>query len=196
MRILAVSDIHGDLGLVKKVEKMIDEENIDLVILAGDQTWFDQNTKYLVGPLTKKTALIIPSNHDSEETINNWVHIYPNLKSVHKTYFEKDNVGFFGSGTVDWERPEDSKIIFEELSNAHKKIKDLKKKIMVTHSPPKGDSLEVLGIQGSVGIKKAIKAFSPNFLICGHIHEAGGLTEKIYETKVMNVSRTPTIFEI
>jgi len=87
MRILAVSDIHGDLGLVKKVEKLIDKEKVDLVILAGDQTWFSQNTKNLVGPLTKKPALIIPSNHETEETLQMWEKAYPNLKSIHSKSF-------------------------------------------------------------------------------------------------------------
>ena len=67
---------------------------------------------------------------------------------------------------------------------------------MITHCPPAGSKIELMGFPGSEGIKKAIKKFSPDFLICGHIHEGGGLIEKIYNTQVMNVSRTPTIFEI
>ncbi len=196
MKILAISDIHGDLGLVKKVEKIIKKEDIDLVILAGDQTWFEQKTTGLVGPLTKKDTLIIPSNHETEETINLWEKMYPNLRSIHKKHFKKKGVGFFGSGTVDWGFEEDSKKIYGELKSAHEKIKNLKKKIMITHSPPAGSKIELIGLPGSEGIKKAIKKFSPNILICGHMHEGGGLVEKIYGTTVMNVSRTPTIFEI
>ena len=113
MKILAVSDIHGDLGLVKKVEKLIDKENIDLVILAGDQTWFEKAEKGLVGPLTKKPALIIPSNHETEETIKIWEKMYPNLKSIHKKHLKIRDVGFFGSGTVDWGFADDSKQIFK-----------------------------------------------------------------------------------
>lgn len=196
MKILAISDIHGDLSLVRKVEKLIDKENVDLVILAGDQTWFEKMEKGLVGPLTKKPALIIPSNHESEETIQMWEKMYPNLKNIHKKNFKKDDVGFFGSGTVDWGFKEDSKKVFEELKNSHEKIKNLKKKVMITHCPPAGSAIEELGFPGSYGIKKAIDKFSPDVLICGHIHEGGGLIEKIKNTKVINVARTPTIFEI
>jgi len=196
MKILAVSDIHGDLGLVKKVEKLIEKENIDLVILAGDQTWFEKMEKGLVGPLTSKPALIIPSNHETESTVKMWEKMYPNLRSIHKKNLKINNVGFFGSGTVDWGFKEDSDQIFKELKNSHEKIKKLKKKIMITHCPPAGSKIELMGFPGSVGIKKAIEKFSPNFLICGHIHEGGGLIEKIHNTQVMNVSRTPTIFEI
>ncbi len=199
MKILAVSDIHGDLGLVKKVAKIIDKENIDLVILAGDQTWFSENTAGLVGPLTKKPALIIPSNHETEGTIKKWENMYPNLKSIHAKSQIIEGVGFFGSGTMDWGLngfDNYSKKIFNELEKSHKNIKKLKKKVMITHVPPAGTALELLGFTGSQGITKAIKKFSPNYLICGHIHEGAGLIEKIHSTKVMNVSRTPTIFEI
>ena len=196
MKILAVSDIHGDLSFVNKLKKTIDKENIDLVILAGDQTWFESSKKNLVGPLTKKTALIIPSNHDSEETVKAWEKMYPNLKNIHKKNFVKNGIGFFGSGTVDWGFQEDARILFNELNSSHKKIQNLKKKIMVTHVPPTGSQIEQLGFPGSDGVTKAIKKFSPDFLVCGHIHEGGGLIEKIYNTTVLNVSRTPTIFEI
>jgi len=67
---------------------------------------------------------------------------------------------------------------------------------MITHEPPSESLIELLGFPGTYGIKKAIERFKPNFLICGHIHEGGGLIEKIGETTVMNVARTPLIFEI
>ncbi len=196
MKILAVSDIHGDVGFVKKLEKLIEKENIDLVILAGDQTWFETNTKNLVGPLTKRPTLIIPSNHESEETLNLWEKAYPNLKSVHKKSFEKNGVGFFGSGTLEWGMVNKKSPVYDDLKKAHEKIKHLKKKIMITHEPPAGSKIELLGFPGTYGIKQAIDKFKPDFLICGHIHEGGGLIEKINKTTVMNVARSPAIFEI
>jgi Icc-related predicted phosphoesterase len=60
---------------------------------------------------------------------------------------------------------------------------------------PAGTKSEFSGISGSKGITKAIKEFSPDIAIFGHIHEAGGLIEKIGKTKLINVARTPTIFE-
>jgi Icc-related predicted phosphoesterase len=86
--------------------------------------------------------------------------------------------------------------IYKELKQAHEKIKNLKKKVMITHEPPLGSKIELLGFPGSEGVRKAIDKFKPDILICGHIHEGGGLIEQIGKTKVMNVSRTPTIFEI
>ena len=35
-RILAISDLHGDEGLAKRMAKKAKDENVDLVIIAGD----------------------------------------------------------------------------------------------------------------------------------------------------------------
>jgi Icc-related predicted phosphoesterase len=67
---------------------------------------------------------------------------------------------------------------------------------MVTHMHHQGSISEFSGFRGSSAIRKAIKEFSPDVLISAHIHEAGGIEEKIGKTKVINVSRKPKIFEI
>jgi len=198
MKILAISDIHGDRGLVKRLAKKAKKENVDLIIIAGDLTWFGQSTNNLVGPFIKegKEVLIIPGNHESEEMIDLLEQKYKGAKNMHKRHLKKDDIGFFGSGTVDWGFYEDGKQLYLELKNAHEKVKDLRKKIMITHSPPEGSKIELMGFPGSRGIKKAIDKFHPDFLICGHIHEGGGIIEKIGKTKVINVARKPFIFEI
>lgn len=196
MKILAISDIHGDSGLVKKVEKLAKKENVDMIILAGDQTWFEQPVEKIVSPIAKKLTLMIHGNHESEELIKMWEKMYPNIKNMHQKHHEEKGIGFFGSGTTDWGFKEDSEIVFEELKKGHKKIKNLKKKIMISHCPPEGSAIELLGFPGSYGVRKAIDKFHPDIVICGHIHEGGGLVEQIGDSKVINVSRTPTIFEI
>lgn len=67
---------------------------------------------------------------------------------------------------------------------------------MVTHAHPKGSIAEFSGFPGSKAVQKAIKEFKPDILISAHIHEAGGLQEKIGKTTVIHVGRKPKIFEI
>jgi len=197
MKILAISDIHGDTKLAKDVAKMADKEKVDLVIIAGDITDFNRKQNNLIKPFNKnKNILLIHGNHEDENTIKKFSKIYKNALNLHKKHHKEDDVGFFGSGTTDWGYPEDSKDIFNELTIGHKKIKNLKKKIMVTHSPPAGSMIEEMGFPGSLGALEAIEKFKPDFLICGHIHEGGGLVEKIANTTVINVARSPAIFEI
>ena len=45
LKILAVGDIHGDTGLVKKLAEKAEKENVDLVIIAGDLTFIEKSTK-------------------------------------------------------------------------------------------------------------------------------------------------------
>jgi len=198
MKILAIADTHGDSDLVKKIGEMANKENVDLILHAGDLTWFNEKKEGIIKPLIKKgrEILMVHGNHDSSTTIKEFSEIYPGIIDLHKKGIEKEGIGFFGSGTTDWGFVEDEKQVFDELNYAHKKIKHLDKKVMLTHGPPSGSKIELLGFPGSRGVRKAIDKFKPDFVICGHIHEGAGLKEKIGNTKVINVARTPTIFEI
>ncbi len=199
-KILAVGDIHGDTGLVKKLAERAKKENVDIVILAGDITFAELSLKNIIGPFAKakKDILIVPGNHESISTTAFLSEVYaPYSKHLHGYSFKKNNVGFFGAGTADMgpNQIEDAEI-FKLLNKSHKKIKDLSKKVMVTHIHPKGSKSEFSGFEGSEAVKKAIKEFKPDIAICSHIHEAGGIEEKIGKTKVVNVSKKPKIFEI
>jgi Icc-related predicted phosphoesterase len=197
MKILAISDTHGDSDLVKKIAEMAQKEKVDAILHAGDLTWFDEPQDGIVGPLAKNNPLLmIHGNHEPHSTIKHFENIYPLAKSIHKKSHTIKDVGFFGSGTTDWGYIEDSEEVFEELKKAHSEIKHLKKKVMITHGPPTGSAIELMGFPGSYGVRKAIQKFKPDIVICGHIHEGGGLIENIDGTKVINAAFSPTIFEI
>jgi len=79
-KILAIGDIHGDKGLAKKLAERAKKENVDLVIIAGDLTFFENSIENLIGPFIKanKEVLLIPGNHESKETIQILEDLYPN----------------------------------------------------------------------------------------------------------------------
>jgi len=198
-KILAIGDIHGDTGLSKRLAERAKKENVDLVILAGDITWAETSLKNIIGPFVKakKQVLLIPGNHESVATADFLAEMYSPTKNIHGYSFVKGDLGIFGAGGGDMginfvEDPE----IFNLLKKGHEKIKDLKKKIMVTHMHHQGSKSEFTGFPGSKAVKKAIKEFKPDILINSHIHEAGGLEENMGKTKIINVSRKPKIFEI
>ncbi len=199
-KILAVGDIHGDTGLVKKLAEKAKEEKVDVIILAGDLTMWKEDTKNLVGPLVKlkKPVLLLHGNHESVATIDFLSEMYsPHAKNLHGYSFLTNNVGIFGCGGGDLEMSDSSeKEFFETLKKAHKGVEKATKKIMVTHTHPSKSKSEFSGFKGSKEIRKAIEKFHPDIFINAHIHEAGGLTEKIGKTNVINVARTPAIFEI
>ena len=162
-KILAVSDIHADSSLAKKLAKKAKEENVDLIILAGDITWLDQPMKNVIAPFEKlkKEILLLPGNHEPLSTINTLTEIYTGTKNLHGYSIRKGDLGIFGAGYDSamgpfWINDEE---IFRTLKNSHEKIKNAKKKIMVTHTPPSGTKMEMLGFEGSEAVERAIKKF-------------------------------------
>ena len=198
-KILAIGDIHGDETLIKKLAKKSKEKNIDLVILTGDLTFFEESTKNIVGPFIKekKQVLLIPGNHESVATADFLADLYPNTKNIHGEYFVKDDLGIFGAGGADMGFHQVRDIdIFEMLKKGQGKVKGLDKKIMVTHIHPKGTKSEFSGFKGSKAVRQAIEKFQPDIAIFSHIHEASGTEDKIGKTRAVNVSRKEKIFEI
>ncbi len=102
-KILAVGDIHGDTGLVRRLAEKAKKENVDLVILAGDLTFAEHSTKDLIGPFikAKKQVLLIPGNHESMATVDFLAEMYPDTHNIHGYSFIKDNLGIFGAGSGD-----------------------------------------------------------------------------------------------
>jgi uncharacterized protein len=195
LRILAIGDIHGDSSRTKKIAEKAKKSNIDLIILAGD-ILSPIKTKNLIKPLKdiKKDILILPGNHETFEEIDFLSKIY-NMKNLHSYALKQNNIGFFGAGgAIEFNTTE--KEIMEVLKKGHNHIKNMKKKIMITHMHPKDSKSEFSGIPGSKSIKKAINTFKPDFLIHAHIHEGEGLEEKIGKTKIINVGRKGKIIEI
>lgn len=198
-KILAVGDIHGDSKLIKKLAEKAKEENVDLVILAGDLTILETEAKGIIKPFidAKKQVLLIPGNHESVATVDFLAEIYSPTKNIHGYSFIKDNLGVFGAGGADigLHQIKDSDI-YDLLKKGNEKVKGLDKKIMVTHMHPRETKSEFSGFRGSIAVRKAIETFKPDVAICAHIHEASGFEDKIGNTRVINVSRKGKIFEV
>ena len=199
-KILAASDIEGDSRLVKKLAERADKEDVDLVVLCGDITSHIE-TKDLIKPFKdrKKHVLIIPGNHDAFADIDVIAAQYQ-IKNLHGYAAVYEGIGFFGAGGAAnlpfFPGAVTEEEILSTLKKAHRSIKTVEKKVMVTHMHPEGSLSEWSGIPGSKSIRKAIKEFKPDILIHGHIHEASGFEQKIGRTKVINVGREGKIIEI
>ena len=198
-KILAIGDIHGDSRLMKKLAQQAKDENVDIVILAGDLTYAEQEFKEVIKPFTdlKKQVLLIPGNHEGVATTDLLAEIYSPTKSIHGYSFIKNNLGIFGAGGADIgiHTISDAEI-YKLLKKGNESVKNLEKKILVTHIHPEGTKSEFSGFKGSKAVRKAIETFKPNIAICAHIHEAAGVEDKIGNTRVINVSRKGKIFEV
>ena len=200
MKILAAGDIHGDSRLAKKLADRAKKEKVDLVVLCGDLTYAETSTSGIIGPFVKnkKKVVLIPGNHETVATADFLADLY-DVTNLHGYSIKIGDIGLFGCGSANiglFQLSE--KEIYDLLKKGYDKIKDKKKKIMITHVHPSGSLMEKFTniFPGSTGVEKAIKRFKPDILICSHVHEAEGIEEKIGKTKVINVGRVGKIIEI
>lgn len=200
LRILASSDIHGDTRAAEQLAKQAERENVDLVVLCGDLTYAEESTQGIVGPFVKrkKKVLLIPGNHETVATADFLAEIY-GATNLHGYSVMYKGVGLFGCGGANiglhqLSEPE----ILDLLNKGYERIKDAKRKIMVTHVHPAGGLSERFSefFPGSGGVRKAIERFKPDVLLCGHVHEAEGIEEVIGKTKVFNVGKKGKIIEL
>ncbi len=198
MKILALSDVHGDKHLIKEMAEKAAKNKVDLVLLAGDFVCPDGSVEGLVGPFKAKgiEVGVLPGNHEGMAEVGFLVEKY-GAKNLHGYVFKKGDVGIFGCGYGNVGIHQISeKDVFNTLKRAHDNLKDVKKTIMLTHTHPE-DSILGLGMfPGSEGIRKAIEEFRPDMHLCGHVHESDGIEEVIGKTRVINVGKHGKIIEL
>jgi len=194
-KILAASDIEGDVAATKKLANKAAKENVDLVVLAGDLTGWDEDAEILKPFMDKNQKVVfVPGNHDSSEMARFLTELY-GAKNVGNHYVKYEDVGIFGVGSPDGQLTLNEKKAFDKLKKDFQKVKDLEKKIMVSHLNAAGTKSEFSGFEGSTGVRKAIEELQPDIFLSGHIHEAEGLDEKIGKTRVYSVGKKGKIIE-
>lgn len=202
MKILAASDLHGDKDKTIALAKRAKDEKVDLVILCGDLTIAESDLTGIIGPFKKinKKVVIIPGNHETFATAEFLAKQYaPGVYNLHgRSLMFYNDIGLFGCGSSNIGLFEMSDVeMYDTLEKAFKPIKNAKKKIMISHTPPYGTKLDALWSHvGSKGVKQSIKDLKPDLCLCGHIHETFGQHEKVEDTEVINVGPKGIIINI
>ncbi len=200
LKVLAVSDLHGDVSLVQKMAEKAEKENVDVVLICGDFSKFGENHEYMIGPFLKKgkRVLFVPGNHEGDDLADFISEVYK-IKNLHGYSAVYGDVGFFGCGgaNIGPNIKSESELMYA-LEKGFEKIKHMDKKILVSHIHPKDSKMENFSnfVPGSSSLTEAIKKFKPDFVVCGHVHEGQGIEEVIGTSKVLNVARDGKIFEI
>ena len=212
MRILAISDIHGDFERYAP-EDLEGLGDADVCVVAGDLTnngtrrmaEVSAALRWIVQMGQQLPTLWIPGNHD--------IGIVPN------TFSYQDNVTCLLDKTVTYEGVTFHGVSLSpcysmpELAQtwdymtvdmaAEQAAYDFEAvDVVVSHAPPYGvlDSGGwVLGRgqehYGSPALADYIARHKPRLVICGHVHEAQGYT-RIANTRVYNVAQTAQILEL
>ncbi|MEK6899650.1 MAG: metallophosphoesterase, partial [Nanoarchaeota archaeon] len=97
MKILALSDVHGDRLFIRQMAEKGAREKVDLVILAGDLADHRGNINGLIGPFKEKglEVAIIPGNHEGLAEVTFLEDKY-DIKNLHGYIIKIGDLGIFG----------------------------------------------------------------------------------------------------
>jgi len=191
IKILAISDAHGDFSKIGPILKLKQTSNIDLILMAGDITNFgpDEDAETFLN-MFEKPIMAIPGNCDLRTILR----VLDNSKAsnLHNTSERIGNITFIGLGGSN-PTPFDTPFEFQENEIENDLEKLVKKEeyrkvdsviVLLTHAPPYGTVDEIpVGHVGSTAIGKYLDRV--NLIVCGHIHEARGIM-KVGKTVVVN----------
>ncbi|MBI4145971.1 metallophosphoesterase [Candidatus Woesearchaeota archaeon] len=198
VRIFAAGDFHGDRSTAWRLSQEAVNKNADLIILNGDIVEDDAPEgvmKYFVA--TGKPVFLVPGNHDWFAT--DFLAAQYRATNLHGKHSKVSHVGLVGcGGTNAGINMMTESEIYGTIKETDAKLKDIAKKVLVTHIHPAGSLMENFSsfVKGSVGLRKAIEATKPDVVICGHVHEAEGIEEKIGKTLVVNVGKSGKLIEL
>lgn len=193
LKILAAGDLHGDVGIAKKLAKKGKREKVDLIVLAGDIHGYCGEGEGILKPFAKagQKVVFVPGNLDFDEDL---VDLSKSGKNIHNYYVNYKGVGIAGIGSPNWKL----NLKGEDLKNIRKNMSKMKreKKILVSHLHAAGTMAEFSGVPGEKVLRDALKEFAPDLLIAAHIHESEGIEDVVGKTRVVQVGRKGTILEI
>lgn len=189
MKILAISDPHGDYSKIKKM--MEKAGDFDLAVIVGDLTHFgpDEKVDELI-EMFDRPVLAIPGNCDQRSILkaldaSKAINLHGKTEQIRNIRF----IGLGGSNPTPFNTP--FELSEEEIENALEGMvcsaessADCGTIVLLTHAPPHGSRDELpFGHVGSKAIQKFLDRV--DLIVCGHIHEAKGI-ETVGKTVVVN----------
>ena len=192
MKILAFSDLHGDIHSAEVIVKEI--EKFDLVIFSGDFSTFDEGVEQVANTIGKaENLLVVPGNHETDKEVELICKEY-DWKFLHGKTFSYDDFTFCGCGGSS-PTPFNTPFEFDEddLRNLLQDFKKIRNRlILITHCPPYNTSLDKTFSgehAGSKAIREFIEEKQPLLNIFGHIHENAGKEDLIGNTRLVCVGK-------
>lgn len=193
MKFLVISDLHGNLDVLDKMDLLFKEA--DAVLFAGDFTKFNEEAtgKPALEKLCKKHDVIfsVIGNCDSPDFLGE---IEKADISVQNTLVNHEGLCFAGSGggskftgETPNERSEEELLSdFNIIINQGKA--EWNNLIAIMHNPPKNTECDKVAPDVHVGselLKNFIDEYKPLAVITGHIHESAGIS-KTESTVIVN----------
>jgi Icc-related predicted phosphoesterase len=197
MKLLVFSDIHSDL---KELERLLATE-ADYYFAAGDLCNWGRALD-ATGDVMKSRAdrvYVIPGNHESADQISAFCARF----GFHDFHGQRMQVGRYHVAGLGYSNPTPfdtpGEYSEDQLAARLGRFAGLKPLIMVCHCPPYGSKLDLVrdGMHaGSTAVRDFIAAEQPEYLFCGHIHEAAGSSETFGPTTAVNVGKKGYLLQL
>ncbi|MGZ9809495.1 metallophosphoesterase family protein [Pseudoroseicyclus sp. H15] len=172
MKVLAASDLHGDLAAARAIVEAAPKA--DLVLIAGDLAHAEDGLgpiMEVLAPLGDK-ALLVPGNAETLDDLR----AATSLTVLHGEEIERAGLIVVGLGGAvpplglagSWDVSEAEA---EQLLAPYDTCD-----ILLTHAPPKGvaDSPSAGGHVGSDALHEAVERMQPGLMAFGHVHDCWG----------------------
>lgn len=197
MKLLVFSDIHSDL---RALESLMEVE-ADHYIAAGDMvSWARGLDK--VGVILARRAekmWVLPGNHESEADIETLCKRY-RLKPLHGRSFPAGGCHVAGLGyssPTPFHTP--GEYSEEEIARRLEAFAGVSPLVLVCHCPPRDTPLDRIrdGVHGgSRSVREFIEKHQPAHFVCGHIHEAEGVSFEMGRTRAVNAGARGCLLEV
>ncbi len=172
MKLLVLSDLHGDYSHVEALKERAGK--IDVVLVAGDLTDFgpDEHAAEFLA-MFEEPVLAIPGNCDKPSIVKLLDKKGVNLHRSRSTIENVTFIGLGGSNPTPFNTP--FELSEEEINeNMCELLEGIDGRIvLLSHAPPK-NTLDKLPF-GNVGSEALAEVLGKcDLVVCGHIHEARG----------------------
>jgi Icc-related predicted phosphoesterase len=195
MRVLTLSDIHGDIDNLERILDRERETAYDLILVLGDITDIEhddyvERARAIIELLDDQGTFVkaIPGNMDDERILELLIN---NRVNLHKDLFTMEHYDFigFGGGSTpfdtpfepdDAERGQVLRTLLQRTASPYRAI--------VSHHPPQDTLIDRTadGDQvGSPALRELIENEDVRIVFSGHIHEAAG-KDRLGDTVMVN----------
>ncbi|MEK6969660.1 MAG: metallophosphoesterase [Nanoarchaeota archaeon] len=187
MKFLTFTDLHEDKVVLKELVKRAAQPDIDFIVCCGDISTFGRGLTLVFKSFeaVKKPFYVIPGNHEEGEILTKALTGFSNCHNFDRQAIKIEGYVFLGYGGGGFSVQDET---FRKLARQwYGKYKE-EKVILVTHGPPFGTALDLMGQKhvGNKDFRQFIDRIKPKIAISGHLHEAVGKMDTLGKTKLIN----------
>lgn len=191
MKLLLFSDLHTNTRAARRLVDRARDEQVDVLVGAGD---FASVRRHLTACLdilrtSPLPAILVPGNNETLDELADACRGWTAAHVLHGSGVTLDGVPFFGLGGGVPVTPFGAWSFDLTEGEARARLVACPEgAVLVSHSPPKGVlDVSSRGLSlGSIAVREAIERRSPRLVVCGHIHDSAGRSERLGATPVVN----------